>query len=223
MDDEAELGAVGLTVKPGQTVMDIGANFGLFTRFLSEAVGSEGKVFSFEPTDDMFAVLENNVKHFGFTNAKVSKVALSDTTGEAEIHIPRREDGTLNHYEASIVAVDQSTDSVTDRVRMITLDQFCEDEGIEKVDFIKCDVEGHEIAVLSGGEKLLRSCHPAILLEVNEPLDDGDHGIRVRELVESFGYAVHVYEDDETHPWKPGEVRVNYLLLPAGENGEEAQ
>ena len=125
MDDEAELGAVGLTVKPGQTVMDIGANFGLFTRFLSEAVGSEGKVFSFEPTDDMFAVLENNVKHFGFTNAKVSKVALSDTTGEAEIHIPRREDGTLNHYEASIVAVDQSTDSVTDRVRMITLDQFC--------------------------------------------------------------------------------------------------
>ena len=42
MDDEAELGAVGLTVKPGQTVMDIGANFGLFTRFLSEAVGSEG-------------------------------------------------------------------------------------------------------------------------------------------------------------------------------------
>jgi len=196
--------------------MDIGANFGLFTRFLSETVSSDGKVFSFEPTDDMFAVLEYNVKHFGFSNAKISKVALSDTTGEVEIHIPRREDGTLNHYEASIVPVDESTDSVADRIQLITLDQFCEDEGIEKVDFIKCDVEGHEIAVLSGGEKLLRSCHPVILLEVNEPLDDGAHGTRVRELVESFGYTVHVYEDGRTHLWKPGEVRVNYLLLPSG-------
>ena len=47
---------------------------------------------------------------------------------------------------------------------MTTLDQFCEDEGIEKVGFIKCDVEGHEIVVFSGGEKLLRFRHPTILL-----------------------------------------------------------
>lgn len=99
-----------------------------------------------------------------FSNAKVSKLASSESTGKAEIQIPRREDGSLNRYEASIVAVDESIDSVTDRIQMITLDQFCEDEGIEKVGFIKCDVEGHETAVFSGGKKLLRFCDPTILL-----------------------------------------------------------
>lgn len=47
--------------------------------------------------------------------------------------MPRREDGCLNHYEASIVVVDESIDSVVDRIQIIPLDQFCEDEGIEKV------------------------------------------------------------------------------------------
>ena len=62
------------------------------------------------------------------------------------------------------MAVGESVDSVMDRIQMITLGQFCEDEGIEKVGFIKCDVEGHEIAVFSGGEELLPFCHPTILL-----------------------------------------------------------
>lgn len=62
------------------------------------------------------------------------------------------------------MAVEESIDSVMDRIQTITLDQFCEDEGIEKVGFIKCDVEGCVITVFSGGEELLRFCHPTILL-----------------------------------------------------------
>ena len=99
-----------------------------------------------------------------FSSAKVSKLAPSDTTAEAEIQISGREDGSLNHDDARTVAVEESIDSVMDRIQTITLDQFCEDEGIEKVGFIKCDVEGCEITVFSGGEELLRFCHPPILL-----------------------------------------------------------
>lgn len=99
-----------------------------------------------------------------FSSAKVSKLAPSDITAEAEIQISGREDGSLNHDEARTVAVEESIDSVMDRIQTITLDQFCEDEGIEKLGFIKCDVEGCEIAVFSGGEELLRFCHPTILL-----------------------------------------------------------
>lgn len=57
---------------------------------------------------------------------------------------------------------------------------------------------------------------------MNEPLNEGDHGPCVRELVESLGYFVRVYEIYEIHPWKSGECQVNYLLLSAGENGKEA-
>ncbi len=219
--DEAELGAVDLLVEDGQTVMDIGANFGLFTRFLSESVGATGKVFSFEPTKDMFEVLSHNVQKFGFSNTECHHLALSDRSGEAEIYIPKRPDGTLNHYEACLRPVEAGSEriaeKITNRVEIQTVDGFCDKAGIKEVDFIKCDVEGHELSVLRGAEALLRRCHPTILLEVNEPLTDEAHGTEVRELVESYGYTFHVYEDGKVCPWSPGDVRVNYLLLPAEE------
>ncbi|MEM9284210.1 MAG: FkbM family methyltransferase [Verrucomicrobiota bacterium] len=214
LEDEAELGVVELLVKPGQTVLDIGANFGLFTRFLSEAVGAKGHVFSFEPTNDMFAVLEHNIQALNFANVTASKLALSDAAGRSTIYIPRRADGTLNHYEASVELLEGMGDIVEDEIEQITLDQFCKARGIEAVDFIKCDVEGHELAVLAGGKNFFTSCRPPILLEVNEPLDDGGHGSQVRELVEALGYTIHTCSGAKIVPWKAGEVRVNYLLLP---------
>ena len=57
---------------------------------------------------------------------------------------------------------------------------------------------------------------------MNDPLNEGDYGSCVRELVESLGYFVRVYEVYEIQPWKSGECQVNYLLLFAGENGKEA-
>ena len=150
----------------------------------------------------------------------MNQVALSSEAGEAEIFIPRRLDGSLNHYEASLRPADEGngdeTGEVVQKVAVKTIDGFCEDSGIEQIDFIKCDVEGHELAVLAGGERILRACLPPILLEVNEPLDDGAHGSRVREKVESLGYAIHTYSKGEVSPWKPGERRVNYLLLSPG-------
>ncbi|MDF1851219.1 MAG: FkbM family methyltransferase [Verrucomicrobiales bacterium] len=217
--DEAELGAVKSLVRPGEVVFDIGANFGMFTRFLSETVGSEGKVVSFEPTRDMFLVLESNCKALGLRNVSCQNLALSESPGRASLRIPKREDGTLNHYEATLVPqqAGESTDSeeVLNSVELQSVDSFCESNGIDEIHFIKCDVEGHEIAVLKGAEKMIRKCHPEILIEINEPLEDGAHGSEVRDLVISLGYDIQIYENEQIRPRRKGETRVNYVLTPS--------
>lgn len=212
LTDEPDLAVIPMLTKKGDVVFDVGANFGLFTRFLSESVGQGGKVYSFEPTSDMFGVLDGNCRALGLDNTVRVRTALSDQTGKAEMNIPQREDGSLNHYEASLGgAVDEGR---SESVATSTLDDFCAHHGIERVDFIKCDVEGHELEVLSGARRTLLHHRPSLLLEVNVPLDGGGHGSAVLEMVRSLDYEVHTLTGQGLHPWQPGEVAVNYVLKP---------
>ncbi|NLT72028.1 MAG: FkbM family methyltransferase [Verrucomicrobiaceae bacterium] len=216
IDDEPELGVVPVLVGEGDVVLDIGANFGLFTRFLSEAVGEEGRVFSFEPTPDMFAVLSHSARGLGWKNVSCHQLALSDRPGQATMSIPIRGDGSRNHYEASldpgVADCGGAVESFTTGV--VTLDEFSQSASMGRVAFIKCDVEGHEIAVLRGARALLARDRPTILLEVNEPLHEPGHGSAVREFLEEIGYRIHIFEKGRVTPLKPGDVRVNYVLLP---------
>lgn len=215
--DEPELGVVPVLVGEGDVVFDIGANFGLFTRFLSEAVGRGGRVFSFEPTPDMFAVLLHSTHSLNLTNVSCHQLAVSDQPGQATMSIPIRGDGSRNHYEASLEPgiADRSAEVESFTTGVVTLDDFCEAESIDHVNFIKCDVEGHEIAVLRGALALIARDRPAILLEVNEPLHEPGHGSEVREFIDEIGYRIGVFEEGQVIPLKEGDIRVNYVLLPA--------
>lgn len=215
LTDEPDLAVISLLTKEGDTVFDLGANFGLFTRFLSESVGGQGKVYSFEPSDDMYEVLTSNCEKLNLANSRVFKTALSDRSGTTEMVIPIREDGTLNHYEGSISGEAKSADVPVKHISVetSTLDDFCSHHSIAKIDFIKCDVEGHEIEVLKGARKTLLHHQPSMLLEVNEPLDVPGHGAKVLNLVRDLGYDVYTCREGEISPWKPGETCVNYVLI----------
>jgi len=213
--DEPDLEAVRLLTKPGDTVFDLGANFGLFTRFLSESVGRGGRVFSFEPTEDMFSVLENNCARLGLANTAIFRTALSDRTGTSEMVIPVREDGSLNHYEATLASeAEPAPGGKTILVETSTLDDFCRHHGVGRVHFIKCDVEGHELEVLEGARQTLSHHRPTLLIEVNDPLDAGGHGSRVLEKVRELDYEVLTLREGALKSWEPGEVCVNYVLRP---------
>jgi len=217
ISDEPELGVVPVLVGEGDVVFDIGANFGLFTRFLAEAVGSSGRVFSFEPTADMFDVLCHSTRSLGFANVSCHNLALSDKPGRATMSIPIRTDGSRNHYEASLEpgVADQSGEVESFTTEVVTLDGFIDSAGIDHVDFIKCDVEGHEFAVLRGALFLIARDRPTILLEVNEPLHEPGHGSAVKEFIDGIGYRINTFEEGRVTPLRDGDVRVNYVLLPA--------
>jgi FkbM family methyltransferase len=198
--------------------MDIGANFGLFTRFLSESAGPGGSVHSFEPTLAMSRVLNHNVKALPLGNVTTSPFALSDRIGSARIKVPVHSNRAPNYYEASLCIAPGTTVGEVEMIETTTLDAYCEANCIKGFTFIRCDVEGHEIAVLNGARRTLERFRPAILLEVNELLHEAGHGADVRKLIESLDYGIHVFENGAIRPWRNEDTFVNYVLLP-GQTG----
>jgi FkbM family methyltransferase len=214
LSDEVDLQVIDLLVNPGDAVMDIGANFGLFTRFLSEKTGPEGSVHSFEPTVTMSRVLNHNVNSLALGNVTTSPLALSDKNGSAQIRVPVHGNRTPNYYEASLCISPDTAIGEVDTVQTTTLDAYCEANAVHNLTFIKCDVEGHEIAVLKGARRTLEIFRPAILLEINEPLHEPGHGTDARQMIESLHYDIHVFENGAIRRWRNDETFVNYVLLP---------
>ncbi len=215
IDAEPELQVVSDLIEMGDTVFDIGANFGLFTKFMSVAAGPTGQVHSFEPTADIHEALAHNVESLGMENVTTNKVALSNHIGDATFHIPKNPDGSLNYYEASLEAHTVDEPLIRQTITTTTLDQYVTGREIDRIDFLKIDVEGHELSLLDGARQTLAKHRPTIFIEINEPLDDGAHGSAVRLLAEELGYQVHTCTDGQIQPWEPGQNEVNYLLLPA--------
>ena len=84
-------------VKLGDCVIDVGANIGTYTRILSQWVGPEGSVHSYEPVPETFSYLCNNVTKFGMANVIVHNAAASSQHGEGKMHVPNS-----NFYRARL-------------------------------------------------------------------------------------------------------------------------
>jgi FkbM family methyltransferase len=148
-------------IRPGMTVVDIGAHIGYYTRLLSELVGPSGNVFAFEPEPVNHAVLVANLAAKKYGNVVVSTSAVSDRIGAATLHLSP---GSSNHSLLSGYTETEGTTEVT----TVTLDSFLSDRGIENVDFVKIDVEGAEPLVLAGMTNTIsRSPRVSMLVECN--------------------------------------------------------
>lgn len=192
-------------VKPGDTVFDIGANWGLVTSRLADHVGPDGRVVAFEPNASLHADLRSVAARR--PNVDVHAIALSDEPGTLELHVPvsppravLRERAV--HAMATVAPPSHrestSYDSVPVEVRR--LDDLVDEGAVPgDVAFVKCDVEGHELAVLRGAERLLRRARPTILIEVEQRHQERPIG-EVFSLLESLGYAGQVLDDDELRP-----------------------
>lgn len=154
-------------VKPGDTVLDIGANIGAHALPLAKLVGNEGRVVAFEPTDYAFAKMKKNI-------------ALNETLGR---RIDARQvmlvsDASIAVKPASIYSSWplESTDDLnedhlgrlmpTDGAELTTIDQMFADGQFSKISFIKLDVDGNEYAVLKGAAVCLKKFTPVIMLEL---------------------------------------------------------
>jgi FkbM family methyltransferase len=133
----------------GATVLDIGANKGIYSFWLSRSVGPHGRVIAFEPQPEMADYIQQR----RLRNVEVVNVALSDHTGSASLSRKRVGDGSASLCRDIGDTID---------VKLARLDDF---GPIQNLKFIKCDVEGHEISVFRGGERLLRTARPIIQFE----------------------------------------------------------
>jgi FkbM family methyltransferase len=165
-DGNFETGTLELmkkVVRKDDVILDIGANLGWYTAHLSKLMDIQ-HCHAFEPVPEIFNKLKKHCEING-VNPKVSlhQCALGDKNGTIELHtFP-----DLPHGHSSISTLGK-TNYVTSHAPMFTLDGFINEHKLDKIDFIKMDVEGAEALVLSGAEQLLkRENAPIWVIELN--------------------------------------------------------
>jgi FkbM family methyltransferase len=175
---EIELGLLKNVVPDDATTIDVGANCGLYTRELSRLSRS---VHAFEPSHDMATLLRQT----SAPNVAVHEIALSDRNGEAALIVPQGENGPV-HGLASIEpqAELRGRPCVATPVTTARLDAVIQQD----IDFVKIDVEGHELSVLQGAVGLIERSEPVFLVEAEDR-----HRANATSSVFSF-FADHDYD-----------------------------
>lgn len=130
-------------LKEGQTFLDIGASVGYYTLIASRLVGPKGKVFSFEPSKESLDLLDKNISANNASNVKVFPFALSDSNSDSKLYKGKAPGQNSLSGEGEF-----------EEIRSVVFDEL-EEKIIP--DFIKIDVEGHQLRVLKGMEKTLNT------------------------------------------------------------------
>ncbi|MFC1604489.1 FkbM family methyltransferase [Planctomycetota bacterium] len=213
LEQEPELRVVRYLVKSGDSVIDIGANIGVYSKILSELVGPDGHVYSIEPFPPTFEILCYNVKKLRLDNVEPINVAVSDSQAVVTMVLPYDPSGAETHYRASIVKDCADTRKEITNVQAITIDsRFLSASGT--ISFIKCDVEGHELACIKGAVKFLAQSKPAWLIEVSGEPDDTDSVAHsVFKILCNQGYFVWWYDGSKLRKRHPGDKSTNYFFL----------
>ncbi len=180
---------------PGNTVMDIGANIGEWTLRMANKVGVKGRVFSFEPIPVINQSLNKTLRINNLSQVILSQVALDNRSGDSEFTIPLDENDRAIHGESRLGKEEGNWNIYTDvkktksiKVKTITLDQFASEQSIDRLDFVKIDVEGKEVQVLEGGQETFSRFTPALILEVG--CEEENDRQRIADLLRSWNYSI---------------------------------
>ena len=145
---------------------DVGANIGLYSLGLS-GLAPRGRVFAFEPSPGSAEFLRANLRSNKAENVEVFAAALADHEGTISFHdVPFFTAGSFTAEEGSWLGSEAVGSTLVD-VPCTTLDAFVEEHAVERVDVLKIDVEGAELAVLEGGATSLAAHRPTVVMEFN--------------------------------------------------------
>jgi FkbM family methyltransferase len=144
-------------IKPGMTVVDIGANIGYYTLIAAKLVGSKGKVYAFEPEPNNYRLLIKNIEENCYNNVIPIQKAVSNKPGKTKLFTSKTVFSSLSFSENNVPEKKEFV-----MVETITLDEFLENSNI---DFIKMDTEGAEGLIVEGAEKVLKNNDLKIAME----------------------------------------------------------
>lgn len=149
--EQGELSIVNRFVQNGDVFLDVGANIGIYTLLASRLVGENGRVHSFEPQSDVYDLLRSNINLNQCLNVITNPVAVGEQNGETQIFINAQNAlSSLGRTNRGVVLRSQ-------KVPLVTLDEYAGSMEISKADFLKIDVEGFEGHVLRGAAGLLNA------------------------------------------------------------------
>jgi FkbM family methyltransferase len=180
-------------LRPGQTVLDVGANVGAHTLHFARTVGPTGKVYAFEPTDYAFAKLNANVAANPELVPRIvcCQTMLTEANGQ---DIPPLYSSWPLVEEESLHALHGGRLMSASKARSMSLDSCLAEAGVDHVDLIKIDIDGFECGMLRGARDTLARMRPTIVMELSpHQLDENNSSIE--ELVEVLAAAGYALED----------------------------
>ena len=221
-DQRTELIAIRHHLRPGDIACDVGANKGSFIYWLSWWV-RDGRVVAFEPQLELARGLANICRVIGLGNVTVEAKAAYSHSGNQDLFVP------AGHQPgASLMHKEMEAENVTTlSVPVVALDDYFDEN--DRVTLLKIDVEGAELAVLSGAERILRRRAPLLVFECENrhrapgSVEDvfsyltglgyeGNFVCRNRLLpISQFDAAIHQRQDGEWF-WKSKDYRNNFIF-----------
>ncbi len=140
--------------KQGDVVMDVGALAGETGLYFSNLVGDKGKVYAFEPVQDSYNLLVENLKRNHVKNIEAVKLGL----------FSENKDAIISNGAAGSSLLATNTTNKGKKIRLVKLDDFVKEKNLNKVDFIKMDIEGAELDALKGGEQTIKKYKPKLAI-----------------------------------------------------------
>lgn len=214
---EREMYALKDFVKEGDVVIDIGANCGQYTSYISRLVGSSGKVFSIEPAKATLKILKNVVSRLRLENVEIKEVALAEESRKCNFITPTDGQNIPLPGEAHLQMNEGGQHGNKETVECSTLDELADNSGLkDKITFIKCDVEGAELMVFKGGMNFLSQYHPVILCEIEERhtkrYDSTPEAVFT--FLKDIGYKAFVFDCDRLVPIQDSQKStINFFFL----------
>lgn len=147
---------------PGTTMFDVGANFGVYSYYMSKALGTSGQLFSFEPQPELGIHLDAVKETYRLDNLTIVRKGLSSAPGILKMRRAEPGSGGASFHYGPADNLEEIDVPVT------TMDEFISTNKISNISFIKCDVEEHELEVFRGGEHTLSKFMPTLLFECHE-------------------------------------------------------
>lgn len=195
---DADMNLIRSLLKPGDTMIDVGANIGFTALEGVQAVGLKGTVHAIEPHPFIHRCLSENLilNHLGPPHIQTYPTAVSDEPSDIGVQFTNERRDDMNFMVPKSRAPQSNSGKTSLTVPVTTLDALF--PALPRCDLLKIDVEGSELAVLRGAPSLLSRTRQ-ILVEAGDP-NSLRHGTTSSDLLahlESAGFQVHAIEGSE--------------------------
>ena len=207
-------------LRHGDVVLDVGAHIGMITAVAAKVVGPAGRVYAFEVDETNFGELEQTIRRNHLNNVQAENIALSDKPGIVDFEKPAGAWGSFevskdNHGSSLLSNIFGSGATETYSRPATTIDEYLSSNSTTRVDLIKVDVDGPELAILRGAASSLDRFRPALIVEAG--MFNLRQGVSFEELFEFLtGYGYRVFgaarTDDRIVPIQtPSDLPVDVL------------
>jgi FkbM family methyltransferase len=189
--DRKETEVIMSLIKPGMTVVDVGANLGYFTLIAAKLVGDQGRVYAFEPQPDNYRLLTRNIRINGYRNIVPINMAMSNKPGKLTLFV---DEANLGAHSLSNRNLIQKAGSV--EVETTTMDNFF-NKVERRIDFVKTDAQGAEGLIFDGAKRVLNGQGLKMIIEFWPwgLRSIGTDPLRLLEKLMAYGFCIKAIDE----------------------------